>query len=136
MKTIKFIIIFFIITSCNNNYSKEYYLDKNLNLYELKCNEKYYLAFEKCNCNFLPINYFTPIVDNNDNFYEIHIKNNIQNVIVTGLYTKFNKYGSIEKNVKFITIEDNSFYQDSIVKNNEYHVYRSYIIVKNKEYHV
>ncbi|TGN26171.1 hypothetical protein [Empedobacter tilapiae] len=129
MKIIKAIVLIlvFVISSCNDNYKKEYYIDQSVKLYELKCEDKFYLTFDKCSCNSIPKNYFIPIVNDSDGFYEFHIKNNNPKIEIVALYSNFHKFGNIEKYANFKTIDDNSYYQDSIINNKNYQVFRGYI---------
>ncbi len=125
MRIIKFLVLFIIILSCSDNYKKAYYIDQNTKLYELKCNKKLYYTFDRCSCNLIPKNYFTRLNIDSDGFYEFHIKSGSPKIEIVALYSNFNKFGDIENYASFKTINDNSYYQDSIIK--KYKVIRGYI---------
>jgi len=129
MKIIRIILLIFIITisSCNDDYKKEHYINKNLKLYELKCNDKKILTFEKCSCKSIPKNYFIPIVNDSDGFYVLYIKKNDYKTSIYTLYSTFKTYGSIKEDVNFITINDNVYFQDFIARNKDYRIIRGYI---------
>ncbi|MGV0754520.1 hypothetical protein ACTS95_09285 [Empedobacter brevis] len=111
------VFLFLLLYSCNSDFKKYQDVGK-FRLYELQCNNKYYLSLENCNCKNLPKNYFVPIGDTNDHFFSIYIKESNDKLQVNSLYEGFKTYGVVKDKVDFIIYTDNSRFIDNIKKEN------------------
>lgn len=119
-------ILFFLLLmiSCSKDFKK--YRDiNNHRIYELQCNEKYFLSLDNCDCKNLPKNYFIPIGDSRDHFYVIYFREEKNKLNIYSLYDEIKTYGNIKDSINFHIIEDNSFFIN-LIEDKDFKQFKGY----------
>lgn len=120
-KIIYLLLLILLAASCEN--SKKEKIEHNISgitLYELNCGRNVYFSLENCNCDKVSTSYFFPLGDN-EYYYVIYLKNGKNKLEVYAPYNRIKVKGDILNKINLYDDIDNSFLQDSILKNKKYY---------------